>query len=40
MDIIYIIGAVFVGLLVGFFISKILQDKLFKSKVKEAEEKK
>lgn len=39
MDIIYIIIGVFVGVVVGFLITKLLQDKLFKSKITEAEEK-
>lgn len=39
MDIVYIVGAVFVGIIVGFLISKLLQDKLFRSKIKEAEDK-
>ena len=39
MDIIYIIIAVFVGVVVGFLVSKLLQDKLFRNKITEAEEK-
>lgn len=39
MDIIYIVIGVFAGLIVGFLISKALQDKIFKNKIKEAEDK-
>ncbi len=39
MDIVYIVIAVFVGVVVGFLISKLLQDKLFRNKIAEAEEK-
>ncbi len=39
MDIIYIVIAVFVGVVVGFLISKLLQNKLFKNKITEVEEK-
>lgn len=39
MDIIYIVIGVFVGVIVGFLISKVLQGKLFRNKIAEAEEK-
>lgn len=39
MDIVYIVIGVFVGVVVGFLISKLLQDKLFRNKIAEAEEK-